>query len=949
MSFSLLYTFYESANQYDIYGDFDTLEVQVRQNNIIVSSGGTFLEADTGFGEGDVIKKQCEGFQLQQAEASLSFPYATLTIEENALFCGYAAEDTTCDLSVFAHTKNATNSDLNGRISVAVSPGGTYQYSINGLNWNTNNLFINIPAGNYFVYVRRPDGSCQTSIQTTVHKDVVDISPNYFPIPYQDSKHLCFFFRLIVNNVRTIIAEPIKWDGITISGERDNVFHGYKFKYTDSDTVLGFDCDGGRYIIEDVFNQYGEDGEVFFQYGYIYFGVEYILFPGKLILNTYKWYADRVECAVQVDDFDLTFQSRQETKVSMSANTSFEGTDIIPPNPYYLLFHPKTILTEFKVDNTVKSIFYDDPVRATEWSILPETVDGETSDIATSFFYPFGVISGQARLLNFYQVLFDFPGDTDIDFHWTLSGTIHIDNNGVLESADYNLNVPYIYQRYNAATDDYTETIEYIAASYTGTVGILSSTDLNFTLDATKTLTGFRFGAKDRIYFYASLNTSRQVKATFNITQSLLHLDIKQTQESTETSGNVWFIDDVLRQTLAVIADNRYVLRSTFFERASSYQLTDGCASKSALTNGFQIRSFDPAEKPLTIDFSTIINSLNAMYCIGINYATVNNVPIVRIERRDFFYQDKEIIQITTVVDKEYSEEVAKEIIYNDIEIGYDKFQEDGYNSLDEFNTKREWLTPIQKNKAKLEQLSKFITSGYRIEDVRRNQFNDQPQESVPNDDDPFFVALRKDEDAWVTEKDEAFDVVNNLISPETSYNLRVSPGRMLYNWFIWLKGIFTYKQPTDLITNTFSIQNGDLETQFNVDEPCRVGDVDRILINETADIPMARLTTTENLYSPEWVNVICRLTPDKVQMINMALSGQYGPSKDYGYIMVKRPNGGWQAGWPVNLKYNYSTEECTIKMLKKYYTPQPVDEDCCDWLIANGCYILANAEKLIA
>lgn len=951
MSFVLLYGFDVTADHYDIYGDYDLNLVQARQNNIIISSGSTFTFSDTGYNDNDLIKKQCTGFTLQQANALLAFPYADLSTEANASFCGYVADSTSCDYAVVANTKNAINETSSGRISVSTSPGGNFQYSIDGVQWQTNNLFINLPSGTYTVYVRRIDGSCSKNISVTINKTVVEQSPNYFPIPYQDSKHLFWFFRLIIDGVKTDIAEPIKWDGINITGERDLVFHGYKFKYTEGDTVLGFDCDSGRYLIEDIYNQFGEDGTVLLQYGYSYLGTEYILFPGKLDLTTYKWYADRIECAVQVDDFDATFQSRQDTKVSLTQNTSFDGTDIVPPQPYYLLFHPKTILTEFKVNNTTKSIFFDDPVRQQDWSINPETFDGETSDIETTEPFPFSVGSGQNRQLNLYNVEFSFAGLTDISFDWQFSGTIHIDNNGVVDNSDYHINCVYIYQRYNPATDDYTETVENIGQAYDGTVGILDADDVNITEHATKILTQFRFGVKDRIYFYCFLNTSRNVKSSFTLTQSGLSLDINQTQESVESSGNVWFIDDVIRQTLAVIADNQYVLRSSFFERKNLTQLTDGCGSKSALTNGFQIRNFDVSEKPLYIDFKTLVESLNAMYCIGINYATVNNVPVVRIERADYFYQDKEVLQITDVDDKSYEEVVAKEIIYNDIKNGYDKYQEDGYNSLDEFNTKREWLTPIQKNKATLEILSHFITSGYSIETIRRNQFEDQPSESVTNDDEPFFVALRRGETdtSWTAERDEAFDSVSNLISPETSYNLRVSPTRLLYNWFIWLKGIFAYKQSTDIITNTFFVQNGLLATQFSVDETCLVGDVDRNEIIEHANISLSRLTTTQDIYRPEWVNFKCRLTPDKVQLINMSLSGQYGFSKDYGYVMVKRPDGGWQAGWVYNLTYNFFTEQCTIKMLKKYYTPQPVDDECCDWLVANDCYILANENKLIA
>lgn len=62
-----------------------------------------------------------------------------------------------------------------GIIKIAATGGnGTYQYSIDGTNWKTNNIF-GVPAGTYTVYARDPLCTAQ-AVSTTV--DVDDLDPN---------------------------------------------------------------------------------------------------------------------------------------------------------------------------------------------------------------------------------------------------------------------------------------------------------------------------------------------------------------------------------------------------------------------------------------------------------------------------------------------------------------------------------------------------------------------------------------------------------------------------------------------------------------------------------------------------------------------------------------------------------------------------------------------------
>jgi hypothetical protein len=242
-----------------------------------------------------------------------------------------------------------------------------------------------------------------------------------------------------------------------------------------------------------------------------------------------------------------------------------------------------------------------------------------------------------------------------------------------------------------------------------------------------------------------------------------------------------------------------------------------------------------------------------------------------------------------------------------------------------------------------------MIASGYSIEDSRRQQFSTSSTNSYQNDDETFVIAMRRLSNVdYAPEKNEAFDVVNNVISPATSYNLRLSPLRMLLNWAIWLKNSFYYKASTAKIKVTYVAQNGAMQTQLKASEPNPVGDLNKTLWTEKQDIDLTNYPVVERLWRPEWVYFKCRLTPDKVLLINEALRGRKGSSINYGYIVVKDDNGDYQAGWPYEISYNFATEQADIKMRMKWDSPVTPGASCCDHLLVNGCYVLVNGNKII-
>jgi len=958
MAFEKIYTFTNDGYDWDLYADFTNQLVQTVNTPSPQVTGPTVDAGILGLNVGDPIANRCDGTTFLQVTALFTYPYCQFEAPVlNSPLCGYTPP--TCDVQFTVSTTNATNGMNTGTATVNMISSGTFVFSIDRVAWQTSPLFTNLFPGNYTIYVSQAGLSagrtrCRANGQFAIQNDVVDLPVNNTPIPYQDTKNLCFKFRLTYNGSTYEVREPLRWDTVEITGERDLEYHGYQYKYTDGEVLLGFDCDAGGDLIANVYGMEGQDGEIIFEHYYTYFGAETILFRGRLMLNKYKKYTDRVECVVENEQFDATLLSRLEVPVSMTATKTYDGSDVVPPPAFDLTLHPKEILSQFIANSTeAKQGGISGAMHSTFFSILPGIDNPSINDLLESSTFKLYPSIGLPESDSLFIHKFSKAGKLNLNLSWPLNFTVNVDNNDV-RTGSFDCYMFWRYRAYDALTGTYTETGEVISSVVATSVGAFSALNYEISLLGTKTLTDFDVKAGDEIYFYVFIESNREfdgVSFPF-ITQPTMTYSAKLSEITAASTANTWILDDSIRHIINVIGDNKYVFRSSFFERASAIQVADGQAAKRMLTNGFQIRKFNVNEKPLKVDFKTVLSSLNAQNCIGMVYSTdAYGRSVVRIERRDFFYQDNEILAIYETED--YNEEVATDfVLFNELEFGYKTYKTDGFNSLDEFNTEQKNLSPIKKNPKKLSQVSDIIASGFTIEDIRRQQFAEKPTESYENDESPVMICVKREGVAgWVTEKDESFDLVDNLFSPGTSYNLRLSPRRMLYNWFIWLKGCFFYKDGGALIKNTKFVQNGDMETQFNAAETDVIGDINKDLIVEKEDFEVSRMNDTYSIYRPEWVNIVCRLSPTDVQLINEALTGVSDRTKNYGYIMVKTPEEVWQAGWVFNLKYNYATERATIKMLKKAVSPESPQTagSCCPWLVVNGCYLLVNGNKLIA
>ena len=76
-------------------------------------------------------------------------------------------------VGVSVSVTNTTCGDNNGSVTITGSGGdGTYEYSLDGTNWQTGNTYNNLPAGTYTAYVRTNGDACEAQMNFTINGSV---------------------------------------------------------------------------------------------------------------------------------------------------------------------------------------------------------------------------------------------------------------------------------------------------------------------------------------------------------------------------------------------------------------------------------------------------------------------------------------------------------------------------------------------------------------------------------------------------------------------------------------------------------------------------------------------------------------------------------------------------------------------------------------------------------
>ena len=368
---------------------------------------------------------------------------------------------------------------------------------------------------------------------------------------------------------------------------------------------------------------------------------------------------------------------------------------------------------------------------------------------------------------------------------------------------------------------------------------------------------------------------------------------------------------EAIDRIVEVVSSSKNSVISNALGRKDIGYKEDGFASLTAITNGFFVRN-NP-DKNITTSFQDFMKSYNAVWQLGYGIEKIGFKEIVRIEHVSHFYQNIVTMKLGGAP-SDITRKCATDYFYSSIEVGYSKpsgaslYEE--AQGLDEYNIKNNYTTAITKVDKKLINESKYRADSYGIEFTRRKPYIKFPDQDTRYDLDIMLLDLkrgitnvfnlRKWSDDFVVP--EPFNKsTTGVYSPETAYNLRLSPLNTLLRMGFWIKGCLM-KNLTEYVRYTSTHGNNLLKTksikegsiEYSENGNILNSDLDKNLFNPdiiTFKYPVSntllKQVTGKTLVNGEWIMNYYGL----VEFVNE--DGDY----EYGFLLSLEPNkdGSWE------------------------------------------------------
>lgn len=723
------------------------------------------------------------------------------------------------------------------------------------------------------------------------------------------------------------IQEPINWGNVTFIHKRDKDMHGFNYEFTGTDFKLKFDCDAG---LDEILAEYalnGNDGEVVLTRTMSTGAIDIIEFQGRVNLNSMMRSDYTVECEIERKSLHQLINSRLNTKVALDSDEDLDQ-NTVPVYPYdTIALLGQTLKESYSSSHTV--------VKDEEFT------ETRTSDSVVFGFFDFNEPTVNT-IKGYFGNTLGISGDADaIDsgnhnlFLFEADGEYHVEI-----SVDFEVYLK-INPRFLAFGKKVTNAqifLELIIIKENGDPNEVHP--LGETAHFNPNAQGFTYPRLTvdeeldivvadgdgmtivaRIGYGHNASKLKSVNVKIKQYKAVLKMEGFSQQEPTLTEGRL--IKSAMDALFLRVTTEEGNIKSTFYSLANEDQPEDGCGSNRLLINGASIRGAPYTKFPLTTTIKDMLTSMNAIDCIGMGYEwdPGEEKEFVRVEPAEYFYQDVEITVIDSIFD--YKEEVANDLIFNKVRVGYDKYKEEDEYSYDELHAVHEYQTPIRTESNEYPLMSKYNASGRLIEETRRTQFSEEPQETTTYDDDIFIIHVYNPGGMipiWGPVTIEPFDDISGTLDPETTVNMTLTPKRMLMAHSKWLMSSLIYKDAGQAIKNTFVKQNKEFSTTLKADY-CHRGDEALLPLVANEDVLIGALRPDlDGIYSPEWVWFKTRLSMAEVRYIMNALRGLSPDSNNYGYITYVNDFGDTRKGWVYEISYSRDREEVSFKLLKKKF-----------------------------
>ncbi|SNC62223.1 hypothetical protein SAMN06265337_0627 [Hymenobacter gelipurpurascens] len=716
-------------------------------------------------------------------------------------------------------------------------------------------------------------------------------------------------FTLLSSRFGSLVSQhdPRGWEDVGAQLHRDGKLHGLTTEYT---VELAFIKEAKKYLSQ-AYQLAGIEAEVellieiFDPNDFLW----HVYYQGRLDFTGRSETATEFRCQAEKTGFTQKFLNRADTTVDLLGRDSISGTSLAALEPVSVELHSKAIRKR-----------YEAVTPASPLPPLPDYVtDGESRFKVLYFGF------GSPAIDDFGVQEVGGGGVTVPTGNTSPEVAIYTTVERGRFSFDINLLSRLRIQRANGRGDfDKADGEVYFRINNEQPVKLASfresgiAGEFRYNLTAPYKVTR-TLEIGDKVYFYGRLHVydiSGPAIGPYQFTVlvdmlpgSYFKMEAETQTDATMCPGLLAY--EALDRLAQATTDSAVAFRSDFFGRTdtSPAYAVDGEGSLTYVTGGFQARGFPLAEKSLFATWQGLFGSLSDAWWLGTGIERLpTGQEVVRVEQASYFYSDEVVLELAQSIsdalpDKEgtlVSNLVERELTdryYNQVETGYRKWQAQQVNGLDEFNTRREWSLPLSLIQGTYSAVGEYITSGFYIESVRRNRYDATSTTDTGADNDLFLICVLRDaERGFVTERNQLFTELTGVFSPDTVYNARLSPARVLRRHApVLAAGL----QPQRSKSVRFRFGEGN-----NAFASRLFGEATAVV--ENADIPVA------DLGAPLWLNQAYSFTApctwrDAVRVL----------ARPTGRVRFTTERGERAEGWILDFKHTLSRQQADFTLLR--------------------------------
>lgn len=377
-----------------------------------------------------------------------------------------------------------------------------------------------------------------------------------------------------------------------------------------------------------------------------------------------------------------------------------------------------------------------------------------------------------------------------------------------------------------------------------------------------------------------------------------------------KVSASMIMMHEAINTITEAISDNELSVKSSLYGRTDSVvhkQSTIGDGALKAITNGYKIRGLytdENNERNMPLSFKDMMESLNAIDCIGWGFSQEDNGTCIRVEKWDWFYQNKILLAIESPA--EVTRKIDTDKVISELNIGYKKYATaDDISSIDSLHGERTFTTTTKSISNQKSALCDFIADNYAIEETRRAAMITEKDEEFKYDENVFIFGLLSKESGYAIARDAAQQSNDTIANIEEAYNTLISPTR---NAMRWINRLFCLNglKPFKLTKGTINYK-AQVQTEESRGGVFLIPDLMNSIPGQSEEMALQEQygnIVFPRVFKAEEVSLTYPITLEQYQTIKQ---------NPYGMVVVDG-----EECWIKEFQYDFNTSEAEFKLTPK-------------------------------